>query len=327
MAKYKPQHARLLFIDRMIREKRYPNRSSLADEWETSCKTIQRDLDYMRYELDAPIEYSAKRRGYYYTEEQYQLPAIHIRESDLFAIYLADKLLAQYEGTPIHASLRSVFGKIEDSLPDKLTTRPGSGQELFTVLPPFTTVILPEVLATVFDCLRTSTRLEIEYRSPGGEPAWRRVDPYHGVRFEGDWYLVGHCHLRSEIRTFSLARMLRVRPSTERFTLPAGFDFRRLFGSHFGIHWSKDDFEVRLWFDRRAAAYVRERQWHPSQVIEEQPDGSLLLTMTVNHLLELKRWLLSWGDAVRVVQPVSLAEDLHLTARRMAARYDPDQPC
>ena len=68
MAKYKPQHARLLFIDKIIREKRYPNCSSLAEEWETSSKTIQRDLDYMRYELDAPLVYSAKERGFYYTE-------------------------------------------------------------------------------------------------------------------------------------------------------------------------------------------------------------------------------------------------------------------
>jgi predicted DNA-binding transcriptional regulator YafY len=311
-----------LFIDRKIREKRYPNRYSLAEEWETSYKTIQRDLDYMRYELDASIEYSAKERGYYYTEEQYQLPAIRICESDLFAIYLADKLLAQYEGTPIYATLRSVFSKIEDSLPDKVATRSGSDQSLFTVLPPFATVILPEVLVTVFDCLRTSTRLEIDYRSPGGEPMWRRIDPYQGVRFEGDWYVVGYCHLRSAIRTFSLARIRSAIKGKEHFTRPASFDFRQLFGSHFGIHWGEDETEVRIHFSHHAAAYIRERQWHPSQVIDEQADGSLDLTLTVNHLLELKRWILSWGNEAQVVAPTELAEDLRRTALRMAGLAD-----
>jgi len=325
MAKYKPQHTRLLFIDRKIREKRFPNRNSLAEEWETSYKTIQRDLDYMRYELDAPLAYSAKQRGYYYTEEQYQLPAINIRESDLFAIYLADKLLVQYEGTPVFESLRSVFRKIEGSLPDKVATKPGNDQSLFTVLPPFATVILPEVLATVFDCLRTSTRLEIEYRSPGGEPKWRQVDPYHGVRFEGDWYVVGHCHLRGALRTFSLARMVTARKGKERFTLPLHFDFRKLFGSHFGIHWGEDEVEVRIYFAKRAASYIRERQWHPSQAVVEGADGSLTLTLTVNHLLELKRWILSWGDAAQVLAPLELAEDLRQTALRMAAR-SPEAP-
>jgi len=319
MAKYKPQHTRLLFIDRKIREKRFPNCGSLAEEWEVSDRTIQRDIDYMRHELDAPVAYSAQRRGFYYTEEQYRLPAINIRESDLFAIYLAEKLLSQYEGTPIYDNLRSVFGKIEACLPDKVPFRLSDDLGLFTVLPPFTTVIAPVVLTTVFDCLRTSTRMEIDYRSPGGEVERRKIDPYHGVRFEGDWYVVGHCHLRQAIRTFSLARMVAAQRTREQFVRPASFDLRKLFGSHFGIHWGADEVEVRIHFAPKAVAYVSERQWHPSQRLEEQNDGSLILALTVNHLLELKRWILSWGDDARVLAPRDLADDLRQTALRMAA--------
>jgi Predicted transcriptional regulator len=326
MAKYKPQHTRLLFIDRKIREQRFPNCRSMAEEWEVSVRTIQRDIDYMRYELDAPIDYSAKERGYFYTEENYRMQAINIRESDLFAIYLAEKLLAQYEGTPVYANLRSVFSKIEECLPDKAILRPDSYPGLFTVLPPFTTVIQPEVLSTVFDCLRVSTRLAIEYRSPGGDAAWRTIDPYHGVRFEGDWYVVGYCHLRNAIRTFSLARMITARRTTEQFVRPASFDFRKLFGSHFGIHWGKDDIEVRIHFTPAVAVFVRERQWHPSQRIDQQDDGSLILVLRVNHLLALKRWILSWGDAAKVLAPRDLADEIRRTAAHMAAMPDENGP-
>jgi len=322
MAKYKPQHSRLLFIDQQIRAERFPNCSTLAAAWEVSIRTIQRDLDYLRYELDAPLAYSARHRGFHYTEEQYQLPAINIRESDLFAIYLADKLLAQYENTPIHASLTSVFRKIEDSLPDKVVTRPGNEQSLFTVFPPFATVILPEVLETVFACLRTSTRMEIDYRSPGSQPVQRQVDPYHGVRFEGDWYVVGFCHLRGAVRTFSLARMTAARKMKERFKTPTDFDFGKLSGSHFGVHWGEEDVAVRILFDRRVANYIRERRWHPSQSIEDRTDGSLILSLTVNHLLELTRWILSWGDRAQVLEPLFLADDIRRTAQRMAGGSD-----
>lgn len=317
MAKYKPQHARLLFIDQKIRERNFPNRTTLAREWEVSAKTIGRDLEYMRYQLDAPLAYSSREHGYYYTEEQYRLPAMDIRESDLFAIYLADKLLAQYENTPIHAGLISVFRKIEDSLPDKLAAGPGNDQTRFTVFPPFATVILPEVLATVFACLRQSIRMEIDYKNPGGIPMQRRVDPYHGVRFEGDWYVVGFCHLRQAVRTFSLARITAVRQLEERFIVPADFDFSKLCGSHFGVHWGEEEVEVRILFAPSVADYVRERQWHPSQTMEEQADGSLILTLTVNHLLELKRWILSWGDGAQVLEPPDLADTIRRTAQRM----------
>lgn len=322
MAKYKPQHSRLLFIDKQIREKRFPNCSSLAEAWEVSSKTFQRDLDYMRYQLNAPLEYSAKERGYFYTEDEYQLPAINIKESDLFAMYLADKLLRQYEGTPIYDSLCSVFRKIEDALPDKVTTRPGNDQSLFTVFPPFATVILPEVFETVVDCLRTSSRLEIEYRRPGGTPLCRQIDPYHGVRFEGDWYVVAFCHLRSAIRTFSLARMATARKMEERFVLPEQFDYRKLSGSQFGIHRGEDEVEVRILFTSSAAAYVRERVWHPSQTIEEHADGSLIVSLTVNHLLELTRWILSWGAMAQVLGPPHLADKIRNEMKCGAELYD-----
>ncbi len=94
MAKFKPQYRRLIFIDQKIRQGmqvgRLPNCSSLAEEWEVSRKTIQRDLEYLRDELNAPLEYDAIQHGYYYTEENFRLPAIRIRQSDLFAICIAE---------------------------------------------------------------------------------------------------------------------------------------------------------------------------------------------------------------------------------------------
>jgi predicted DNA-binding transcriptional regulator YafY len=321
MAKYKPQHSRLLFIDREINTGRFPNCGKLAEEYEVSRKTIQRDLDYMRYQLDAPLEYSAKHRGYYYTEINYKLPAIDIKESDLFAVYLADKLLIQYEGTAIYNSLCSVFKKIEDSLPNKIAFDPGNEHSRFTVFPPSNTIIKPGIWETVTSAIRLSRKLEVHYQTPGSEPSKRILDPYHGVRFEGDWYGVAFCHLRKEIRTFSFARMLKAKLLPDTFEFPAIFDFHKLIGSHFGIHWSEDEVDVKILFDKAVAGYLKERKWHPTQRIEENPDGSAVLSLTVNHLLELKRWILSWGSMAKVLEPQSFIEDIKLTITEMKNIY------
>ncbi len=321
MAKYKPQHARLLFIDKRLGGGRYPNCRQLAEEYQVSSKTIQRDLDYMRYQLDAPIAYSAQHRGYHYTEASYKLPAISIKESDLFAIYLVEKLLEQYQGTPIYHNLCSVFRKIEDSLPEKITMDPGEDSSRFTVLPASTTMIAPGIWETVTSALRLSRRLQVRYQTPGNPAQVRELDPYHGVRFEGDWYLVAYCALRQEIRTFSLARMMAVEMLADEFAIPADFDFRRLTGSHFGVHWSDALYEVRIWFAAEVAGYVLERRWRPSQKIEEQGDGSLVLSMTVNHLLELKRWVLSWGSAARVLAPEGFRADVARSVRELSELY------
>ncbi len=320
MAKYKPQHARLLFIDREISRGRYPNCRELADEYEVSGKTIQRDLDYMRYQLDAPIAYSAEHRGYYYTEPNYKLPAISIKESDLFAIYLAEKLLGQYEGTPLYNNLSSVFRKIEDSLPDKISLDAGDHSR-FTVFPSFNTILKPGIWETVTRAIRLSRRIEVHYQTPGAEPAMRELDPYHGVRFEGDWYVVAYCHLRKAIRTFSLARIVSVKILEESFKIPPDFDFHKLIGSHFGVHWSNREFDVKIRFARPVTGYIKERKWHPTQKIHENQDGSVVLSLTVNHLLELKRWILSWGSMAEVLEPAALIEDIKKTITEMNTLY------
>ncbi len=322
MPKFKPQHTRLLFIDKKIREGRYPNCSSLAEEWEVSRKTIQRDLDYLRYQLDAPIEYSAQHRGYFYTEEQYQLPAMDIKDSDLLAVYMAEKLLVQYEGTPIYESLCSVFKKIEQSLPYKYPVDPLSYQSKFTIIPPFSTHVDPAIWELVVECLRKSQQIEILYKTPGKKPEKRVINPYHSVRFEGDWYLVGHCYLRNEVRTFSFSRVKSAQKTGGGFTTPGDFDFKKLSGSHFGVHWADKDLEqVKIRFSSRISEYILERTWHPTQSIKKCKNGDVILSLTVNHYLELKRWVLSWGDDATILEPENFANDIHETLSKSINKY------
>ncbi len=323
MAKYKPQHARLLFIDRKIQEGGFPNCSSLADEWEVSSKTIQRDLEYLRYQLDVPLEYSAKERGYYYTEPCFQLPAMDVKESDLFAIYLAEKLLSQYEGTPIYHNLCQVFQKIEDSLPAKISLGPASDFSRFSFFSASQTMIRPGIWQAVFDGLRTLHSLDISYQAAGGpgESKRRRIDPYHGVRFEGDWYVIAYCHLRKDIRTFSLARISEAVLSQEGFVIPPDFNFQAITASHFGVHWSDEEVQVRIHFSKEVAPYIRERIWHSSQQIADGKEGDVILELRVSHLFELKKWLLSWGRHAKVLDPPALGREMAAEAKAMAAIY------
>ncbi len=323
MAKYKPQHSRLLFIDRKIQEGGFPNCSTLAEEWEVSSKTIQRDLDYMRYQLDAPLEYSAQKRGYYYTEERFQLPAMDVKESDLFAIYLAEKLLSQYEGTPVYHNLCQVFQKIEDSLPSKTSLGPGSDFSRFSFFSAAQTMIQPGIWQTVFEGLRTLHSIDIKYQLPGSQeaPKRRRIEPYHGVRFEGDWYIIAYCHLRKDIRTFSLARITEAKKTKESFVVPADFDFQAISASHFGVHWSDDETKVRIRFSKEVAPYIKERVWHQSQELVDEADGSVILEMVVSHLFELKKWVLSWGRQAQVLEPERLVEEVRAEVGGMVGLY------
>jgi predicted DNA-binding transcriptional regulator YafY len=310
MTKYKVQHSRLLFIDRKLREGKFPNCTSLAEEWEVSTRTISRDLEYMRDLLDAPIAYSPKNRGFHYTEKNFQLPAMSISEGDLFGVYLAEKLLVQYKGSPMYKSLCSVFEKITQSLPEKTVGCPADEPAKFTVFPPFVTAIEPDIWETIVSCLRNFEQVEMRYKTPGQEPISRKFDPYHAVSFEGNWYIIGYCHLRDEIRTFSMARIRATKKTGTKFQVPQDFDFQKISGSHFGIYFGNEDIAVKIRFKKEIAEYIKERVWHPSQKIEDCNNGDILLSLTINHLHDLQRWVLSWGEYAQVLEPESLLSDI-----------------
>lgn len=322
MAKYKPQHRRLLFIDRKISEGRYPNCSNLAEEYEVSSKTIQRDLEYMRYELDAPIEYSAKERGYFYKESNFQLPAISIKESDLFSIYLAQEILDQYRDTPLYSRLKSVFDKIEDSLPNAPESNYTPPQNRFTVFPSPSTTINPKIWDDVFTAVRTQKTIEMNYSAPSGKNEKRKIDPYHTIRYEGDWYVVAHCHKQNDRRTFSLARMTQVKETGDVFTISEDFDFAKITTSRFGVHWGQGAEKIILHFNSKAAPYIEERTWHNSQKIQKMTDGAVTLQIVAHRSIELKKWILSWGAQVEVVEPEILRKEMKEELSQMLDIYE-----
>lgn len=321
MAKYKPQHRRLLFIDRKISEGRYPNCTSLAEEYEVSSKTIQRDLEYMRYELDAPIDYSAKKRGYFYKEDNFQLPAISIKESDLFSIYLAEEILEQYRDTPLYSRLKSVFEKIEGSLPNSPNSNYAPPQSRFTVFPSPSTTVDPQVWDKVFTAVRTQNTIEIKYTAPSGTKEKRLINPYHTIRYEGDWYLVAHCHKQDDRRTFSLARMTHIKETDSFFDIPKDFNFAEISTSRFGIHWGQGVEKIVLLFNSKVAPYIEERKWHSSQKIEKMNNGTLILQIVAHRSIELKKWILSWGAQVEVIEPAGLRTEIRDELHKLVELY------
>ena len=76
-----------------------------------------------------------------------------------------------------------------------------------------------------------------------------------------------------------------------------------------------------LRFAPSVAARVQEATWHPTQRVEVEADGSLTWHATVAGTIEIRLWILSWGDDVEVIAPDDLRFDVASTHRRAAARY------
>src|SRR5438034_10399973 len=89
----RPPLERMMRMHQRLKAGRYPNCRKLADELEVSAKTVQRDIDFMRYRLGLPIEYDQLHFGFYYTEPVASFPNDQISEGELVPLYIGQQHL------------------------------------------------------------------------------------------------------------------------------------------------------------------------------------------------------------------------------------------
>lgn len=300
----------------------FPNCRKIADELEVSTKTIQRDIDFMRDRLGLPIEYDPLHVGYYYTEEVASFPSIEVSEGEVAALFVAQKALAQYKGTPFERPLRSAFRKIADSLKDRVSFSWSDLEDAISFHSAGASVADLELFEKVSQAVLRSVELAFEYRklnSKGYEA--RRVRPLHIASLENQWYVFAEDLERKDLRTFALPRMRNVQLTNTKFRRPANFSISKVLSGSFGVFEGGKKHRIKLQFDAFAARLVSERTWHESQKFREAKDGSATLELELGSLEEIERWILSWGSHARVLAPNELLERVRDEAAAIAASY------
>ncbi|MDR2463278.1 MAG: transcriptional regulator [Verrucomicrobiales bacterium] len=319
----RPPLARMLKIHETLMAGKYPNCSRLAEELEVVPRTARRDLEFMRDQLNLPLEYDARRFGYYYTEPVAAFPGMQVSEGELLALFVAQKALTQYRGTVFEKPLAGAFRKLTESLPEEISVETDGWDSVFS----FKTVGAPVSDLALFTKLsravQQSLTVTFGYRKlNGADHERRRVRPYHLACADNQWYLFGFDEERAGIRTFVLSRMKNLTVSDQVFVRPGDFSPKEYLSGSFGIFSGGKNQTVRVRFDAFAARLVGERNWHQSQKLRPLKSGGLELTLTLSSLPEVERWILSWGEHAEVLSPSALRRGIKASAQKMAKIHD-----
>src|SRR2546422_4397285 len=116
-----PQLTRLHGLVQRIQKGDYPSAKILAQEWEKHWSTIIRDLDFIRDAWGLPLAYDPHRYGFYFSEPVGKFPMVPISERELVSVFVAQKAMRQYHGTPFEQPLRSAFSKLVSSLEGEIS--------------------------------------------------------------------------------------------------------------------------------------------------------------------------------------------------------------
>lgn len=314
---------RLHKIDDLIRAETYPSAEQLAKELEVSLRTINRDLDMLRDFYDAPLQYDSMRHGWHYTEPNFFIKYIPLKEGELFSLALFDTLLCQYTNTPFERQLRNIFKKIAASLPDSVSVDARFFSQDITYIPDSLAPIDETVFDAIMNALKLHCSLCFDYE-PLQKTTYmaRKIDPYHVICQRGNWYVIGFCHLKQDIRIFNFSRMKNPITTNKRFAVPADFDLASYIDRAMGV-WasSRTPTLITLRFAAEIGTFAKEHVWHENQTVHKNTDGTVDVSFTTTQLPEVKRLVLGQGKTVQVLSPPQLIEEIQAECRAMLDLY------
>lgn len=175
-----------------------------------------------------------------------------------------------------------------------------------------------ELIAKLTHALMAMRAVRFIYRGGSRPGEVREVAPW-GVIFGRVNYLVGADLGETEPKTRRLDRILALEVLDVNAGPPEDFDLQAFADRSFGVY--QDEVQnVVLKVSPEGAEDALGWRFHPTQQVEKQPDGSVIVRFTASGMLELSWHLFTWGDKITVLEPPVLKERL-ITELETALRH------
>lgn len=313
---------RLLQLDALLRSGKRQVSAAMAEVLEVSDRTIRTDLALLRDRYGAPLEYS-KAKGFHYTDPNWSLPTMPLSRGEVFALTLGARMLSAYAGSAYHAELESAIEQLSKRLPEQtlIDLQKLSGDRVW-FRPGATVHLKPGIWQKLEFACQTMRQVKMCYfTATRAAKSERIVDPYILHFSNTNPYMTGFCHFRQEVRDFRVDRVQTLEVLPDTFEIDPTFNPQSHLAKPFMHEQGGEPTDVAIWFDTVTAPYIRERQWHSTQSVEEHADGSLTLSFVARGLNEVKRWVLYYGKGAIVREPPELAQLIQNEVEQMNSNY------
>jgi predicted DNA-binding transcriptional regulator YafY len=322
-----PRNAEVIRQWTILRELESSRRLTLdemAEKTGVTTRTIRRDLEALQF-VGFPIYdevYDGKR--YWLLEQKAfrRLDATGFTFAELSALYFSRTLVECLAATPFQQDVKSAFDRLAaaltpgmrtflDRLPLVIQAKPDPGAQ--------SAPARPKEIAQLLEATLQHRRVVMRYHSFSSEREKAYIiEPSRLVFAQGALYLMAYVPEYSQVRTFAVDRIKSLSVTEERFE-PVESD-EAVFAHSLGVHHGTPE-QVEIVFEPRIAPYLRERMWHSSQTVRDEPDGRITVTLNVSNDFALRTWILGFGALAKVIAPAALADEIEEEASRMVKRY------
>lgn len=302
-----------------LQSKKVVTAQEIADRFEISLRTVYRDIRALE---EAGVPLGAEAGTGYFIMDGYHLPPVMFSQEEANALVLGSKLIEEQTDSSIKKHFNEAMFKIKSVL--KSDEKDGlerlESQIRVATIPRQESEDFPNnFLATIQNALIEQKVLNFKYFSNyTGDFNDRQVEPI-GLTFYGNhWHLLAYCRLRKAPRDFRVDRLVKLTMLDEVFEISKELMNQFMTQLMQGTELS----EVVIGIEKRLAHIVSNQKFYQGFVSEIENDGYVEMKFLVPSLEYFSRWLVSMGNATKIIEPERLKELMVERAQELMKHYD-----
>ena len=148
----------------------------------------------------------------------------------------------------------------------------------------------------------------LHHKSGEKQLNYRLVDPYRLIYWNNKWYVIGFCHLRSDIRSFRVNRIEDLMLTENKFDRPENFSARAFFMKNFlpTVEDKEETISLVIHGDKSVLTDICQH-WFLGHYLQERTSNQAVFHFEKEMIhTYVPYFLLSYGKSIRIVEPISL---------------------
>lgn len=289
---------------------------------DASKRTIQDDLKFMKEEKGAPIE--RRKDGtttyFYYTDTNFSIKNLPIKEEEINLLNDAINILRQVSDFKILEDVDEIVQKLQNKIKTNVT-----GSASIIQFEKHTEAAGTGFIDNIFTAIKEKTPLRIKYHSfKAAQPEECILHPYLLKEYRNRWFVIGRKNTSDAFSNLALDRIKDLKNSSVEYVENNLFNPDTYFNNLIGVTVPEgvvvQDIDISV--SEQQAPYVKTKPIHHTQVIlQEYPDGKILIRLYLIANYELQSVLLGYGADIEVIKPDSLRETMKTIFMKTAEIY------
>jgi predicted DNA-binding transcriptional regulator YafY len=273
---------------------------------------------------NAPIAYCKRNGGFYYTDPDYSIQRLPLSEREIEKFDLLVESFQGFKGAQVLNEVEGMF--------DKLSKVAGQLKQKKSKLPykPILFERIPYVKGMehfdeLYDAILEQRPMVIRYKKfDYGKPKDHTFHPYLLKEYKFRWYLLGYSERSKSKLILALDRMDNLTPIKIPFLPYKGIDIQKYFDHAIGVTINPAPAkDIRLWFSPLQGNYIKTQPLHATQKPVSDDASGLIVSLKLIPNYELLQTLLAFGPEVKVLEPISLQEQMKEMVKKTMTLYEP----